>query len=421
MKIQLFITLSLMTLSSIVNAQDAGHLYGMAFGDADFQESDFLAMKPQKGDIEVLSIAKGLGLFSVGASGIDEWRKEYLIFGQTSGYEKSGFLFDQKSGQLIREIKTERPPVDLQFDARLRKFYGLRYAPDRKGVEVVQVSGEEVFTIWKLDDIKFLSIGNSAFDANRGLYIFIARDSKNKTRLYRVNIDNGNILDQPEIDDYLYNELQYDLQDNRLYGLARKKKNISQYFFVEINMLNAYPTIIRPLIDVQGAELGTSGVNQDKGAYFFIAKSKEKQSILYQIDVFDGMIYSRDTLSETLSELHFDNSIFIAKFYKDVVYEYQDFNKESSKFYTKNGDSFLIFEESYINEKIELKDLNYIKDETITAVVLDIYGQKMLEKKIFLADDTIENEVLVEGLPKGIYLIRLKTSDKTYSQRFLKQ
>lgn len=421
MKIKLLITLYLITLVSIVNAQDVGHLYGMAFGDADFQESDFLAMKPQKGDIEVLSIAKGLGLFSVGASGIDEWRKEYLIFGQTVGYEKSGFLFDQKTGKLIREIKTNEPPVDLQFDARLRKFYGIRYASDRKGVEIVQVSGTEVFTIWKLDDIKFLSIGNSAFDANRGLYIFIARDSKNKTRLYRVNMNNGKILDQPEIDEYLYNELQYDLQDNRLYGLARKKQNISQYFFVEINMLNAYPTIIRPLIDVQGVELGTSAVNQQKGAYFFIAKNKEKQSILYQVDVFDGMIYSRDTLSETLSELHFDNSIFIAKFYKDVAYEYQDFGEESSKFYAKNGDSFLIFEDFYINKKIELKDLSYIKDETITAIVFDIYGQKVLEEKVFLADETVENEVLVEDLPKGIYLIRLKTRDKTYSQRFLKQ
>ena len=421
MKLKLYIILLLVMSINITNAQDAGRLYGMAFGDADFQEADFLGMKPQKGDVEVLSIAQGLGLFSVGASAIDEWRREYLIFGQTAGYEKSGFLFDQQTGKLIREIKTKRPPVDLQYDARMRKFYGLRYSANRKGIEVVQVSGKEVFTIWKLDNIKFLSVGNSAFDANRGLYIFIARDNKNKTRLYRVNMNDGKILDQPEVEEYLYNELQYDLQDNRLYGLARKKKNVSQYFFVEINMLNAYPTIIRPLVGLEGVELGVAAVNQDKGAYFFIGKNKDKQSLLYQVDVFDGMIYSMDTLSETLSELHYDNSNFIAKFYKDVVYEDQDFDSESTKYYTKNGDSFLIFEDIYVNEKIKLEDVKYIKDETITAIVLNIYGQKVLEQKVFLEDTTFKNEVLVKDLPKGIYLIRLKTKDKTYSQRFLKQ
>ncbi len=406
-------------ISNSLYSQDKGLVYGLSFSQTDFQSADFFSMQPKNGELEVLSIAKGMGLFSVGASAIDDWTREYLVWGQTAGYASSGFVFDQKTGKLIQTIKSDLAPIDLKYDSRLHKYYGLCYNDNRKGVSIIQISGNNVKKLWVLEDIKSISVRTTAFDANRGLYIFLGRNKKGETRLYRVNMNDGVILDQPLVDDYLFTAFQYDLQDNRLYALARKKTNVTQYFFVEINLLNAYPTIIRPLIDLKMPVLGLSTFNQKKGSYMFVGENKKGETHFYEMDVFEGSFYSKVLLNETFSELHFDNSIFISEFFKNIVFEdKQSFSQSNS--YSKNGDSFHLFDKIYVDKEIKLDDIEYIKDETIEAIVLDKWNKVVRYQKVFLRDNSIENSVLVKDLPQGIYVLRLKTGKRTYSQRFLK-
>lgn len=427
-QILLIILLSASSLS-ILSAQtdeeefESGYLYGMSFSETDFAAADFFKMDGSNGEIEVVSIAKGLGLYSIGVSAFDEWRKEYLIWGQTANEKTAGYLFDANSGHLARTIETDRPPLDLQYDMRMRRFYGLRYMPERKGIEIITIVGKTVQIAWQLEGLNYPSVGNMTFDSNLGLYIFTARDKKNQTRLYRVNVNDGQILDQPIVDDYIFNEFQFDLQDSKLYGLARKKTNIAQYFFVEINMLNAYPTIVRPLFGLKSPKLGTSTINQEKGAYYFHGNYDNDSTYQYEVDVIAGSFFSKVKLTETLSELHYDNSAFAMKRFQDVAFNNDNATNWGgiSKDSYKSGDSYPLLKGFYIKDKIELEEIDFIPDETIEAVILNAFNQVVTRQKIFLTDATTDNDLLVNNLDTGLYVLKLKTAERTYSQRFVKK
>lgn len=395
-------------------------LYALSLSENAFQSADFLTLTPS-GQLEVLSEARGMSLFSVGASAVDDWQREYLVWGQSADYQNAGYIFDQKSGALLQTIHSEQSPFDLQYDSRLRRYYGLCYLPQRKGLEVIAIDEGAARKIWTFPNIKFVEVGNTSFDSNRGLYVFMARDAKNKTHLYRINMNDGNILDMPLVDEYFFNELEYDLKDNKLYGLARKRTNITQYFFVEINMLNAYPTIIRPIVNMTAPELGLSSINQKKGTYFFVGQEKDGKKYLYEIDVIGGSFLHKTPVDEKLAELHYNNADFIADFYKDIEYETQKFSQSNPlKNTPKSGDSYPILERFYIRNKVRFDDISFIKDAVIEAIVFDKWGNVVTRQKVFLGDNSIENTVDVADLPRGVYVIRLKTSTRTYSQRFLK-
>jgi hypothetical protein len=393
-------------------------MFGFSFSETDYETADFFKLTPENGQIEVLSVAKGIGSFSKGASIYDDWRGEYLIWAQDTKGAKRGYLFNPNDGNLLRKIETSNPPVDLQYDHRLRNIYGLRYAPQRKGIEIVTVQNNGVKTVAKMADLKQFNAGNSTFDSNRGLYIFTARDQYNEQRLYRINVQNGKILDQPLIDDYIFNELEYDLQDNKLYGIARKQSNVSQYFFVEINPLNAYPTIIRPIFGLNSVETGLSTFNHKTGAYIFVGKNKTSETHLYQLDVLSGSIISKVQLFEQLSELQMNNSKFITEFYKDVEITDNN-NRDEEVYFGEKGNKFYILSNTVIKNKIQFRPFNSIDDKSVQAVVYNIYGKIVLRQSVFL-DDERKNQVDAENLTSGIYTIKVKTKDKVFFQRFVK-
>ena len=143
------------------------HMFGFSFSETDYETADFFKLTPENGQIEVLSVAKGIGSFSKGTSIYDDWRGEYLIWAQNTKGVKRGFVFNPNDGNLLRKIETSNPPVDLQYDHRLRNIYGLRYAPERKGIEIVKVENDYVRTISKMANLKQFDAGNTTFDSNR--------------------------------------------------------------------------------------------------------------------------------------------------------------------------------------------------------------------------------------------------------------
>lgn len=415
-----YTTLILYILSFItVFGQDDNHkLYGFSFSETDYEAADFFKMTPETGQIEVLSVAKGIGSFSIGASIYDDWRDEYLIWAQTANQEKNGYVFNPKNGELLRTIKDERPPADLQYDQRQRKIYGLRYAPNRNGIELIKVNHDNISTVATLKDIKHFSAGNTAFDSNRGLYIFVARNKENEERLYRVNTANGNILDEPIIDDYVFNELEYDLTDNKLYGIARKKSNLAQFFFVDINMLTAYPTIIRPVFGLKAIEIGLSAMSyKGEGRYIFVGKNRDEKTHLYQLDILEGFNISKIELNEKLSELHLNNSKYITDRYKDIVIEEDD---QQNIYFGEKNDKRQLFTDNTVKNLLLFDELPFIQDKTVETIVYNVNGQQVLKQPIFLKDETITNQLDVGDLKAGIYIIKMKTQDKVYTQRFVK-
>lgn len=410
--------LTLFISTSLFGQSSDFHMFGFSFSETDYETADFFKMTLENGQLEVLSVAKGIGAFSKGVSIYDDWRGEYLIWAQDTKGTKRGYVLNPKDGNVLRQIETTQPPVDLQYDHRLRNIYGLRYAAQRKGIEIVKVENDNLRTVARLTNLKLFNAGNTTFDSNRGLYIFTARDQENEQRLYRVNVQNGNILDQPIIDDYIFNELEYDLQDNKLYGIARKKSNVAQYFFVEINPLNAYPTIIRPIYNLQSVELGLSTFNHKTGVYVFVGKNTNKETHLYQLDVLSGGTISKIQLFEQLSELQMNNSAFITDFYKDVEVP-DNTNIEDEVYFGEKGNMVQILMTSTIKNNINFKPLDFINDKSVEAVVYDIYGQVALRQSVFL-ENKANKQIDASHLNAGIYSIKVKTKDKVYTQRFMK-
>ena len=410
--------LALFISTSLIGQSGDFHMFGFSFSETDYETADFFKMTPDNGQLEVLSVAKGIGSFSKGVSIYDDWRGEYLIWAQDTKGVKRGYVFNPNDGNVLRQIETNNPPVDLQYDHRLRNIYGLRYAPQRKGIEIVKVENNKLRTVARMSNLKSFNAGNTTFDSNRGLYIFTARDQYNEQRLYRVNVQNGSILDQPLVDDYIFNELEYDLQDNKLYGIARKKSNVSQYFFVEVNPLNAYPTIIRPIYSLQSIEVGLSTFNHKTGAYIFVGENKNSETHLYQLDVLSGGIISKVQLFEQLSELQMNNSAFITDFYKDVEVP-DNTNLEDEVYFGEKGNMIRILTKSTVKNKIHFKPFDFIDDKSIEATIYNIYGQIVLRQPVFL-DKKVNKQIDASNLNPGLYSIKVKTKDKVFIQRFVK-
>jgi hypothetical protein len=409
----------LLISSNLLGQQLDYQMYGFSFSETDFETADFFKMNPKNGQLQVISVAKGMGSFSKGVSIYDSWRSEYLIWAQNHKGVKRGYVFNPKKGNIIRTIDSDNPPVDLHYDGRQRKIYGLRYAPERKGIEMIVVNENSVKVISTLPNIKSFDTGNTTFDSNRGLYVFTARNADNEQHLYRINVQNGKILDQPLIDDYIFNELEYDLQDNKLYAIARKKSNISQFFFVEINILTAYPTIIAPIFGLHSVELGLSTFNHKEGGYIFVGEDRDKKTHLYELEVLSGGVVSKIELFEKLSELQLDNSDFIADFYKDVeIFDNNDL--EADDYFSEKNAKVSILNSTNIKNNILFNSLEFIADKSVEVVIYDIYGKIVHRQSIFLNETKVNQQIQVDNLKPGIYTIKIKTTKNLYDQRFIK-
>jgi hypothetical protein len=394
----------------------------------------FMKIQAEEGETEVLaelgnlqSLAKGTTVFNHVTNELFFWAKEEA----TSDYQM--YVIDATSGRLSQKpVAFKQPPVDIHFDMRQHVFYGIRHSDEKKGLEIIEVDGNVVTSVLDLPDIKSVSLGVTAFDSNNSFYIFAGTDKNYTDRLYVVDIVNRQILYSSEIEGFYFYELQYDIQDSKLYGLCRKRSNTEQFFFIEIIPSEARPVIISPMMDLGGVSLGGSSFEQKEGLYFFSGIDKNRKNSMYVIDIMGGDVVIKSHPEAMITAMECNNAAFLNTYFegmplKDPDAENIEPNKdtrEEAALANKSNEEVDNYQfrvtPTYILDWMNI-DVNVAVGEGFGVAVYNLTDNLLIEKRLFKSENAEDNIMDLSSLPAGIYVVKIKTNDEVHLQRIIKR
>ncbi|MFK7947594.1 MAG: T9SS type A sorting domain-containing protein [Saprospiraceae bacterium] len=398
----------------------------------------FMKIDAEEGNTEVLAELGSLHNLSKGTTAFNHLTNELLIWGKketNSAYDM--YVVDASTGKLSQKpISFNQPPVDVHFDMRQHVFYGIRHSESTKGLEIIQIDGNSTIShVMDLPELKSVSLGVTAFDSNNSFYIFAGTDKSYNERLYVIDIVNRQILSSSLIKGFYFYELQYDVQDSKLYALCRKRSNTQQFFFVEIVPLEARPVIIAPMTDINTVSLGGSTFEQKEGLYFFSGKDKENKPAMYVIDALTGDMFTKSYPEATITALECNNTTFLNSYFNKVSDNTTQNEEPNSRI---NGiddneeiptNGAMMTSKRYYNLEIIPKhiidwaniDVNIETGKGFEVAVYDLTDNLVLKEKLFKSEKKDENVVDMSGLKAGIYLVKVKTANQTYTQRVIKR
>lgn len=395
-----------------------------------------MKVSAEESETEVLAELGALQSLAKGTTAFNHVTNELLIWGKDdvmSDYQM--YVMDATSGKLSQKpISFKQPPVDIHFDMRQHVFYGIRHSEIKKGLEIIEVNGDSyISSIMDLPDVKSVSLGVTAFDSNSSLYIFAGTDKNYDERLYVIDIINRQILASSLIKDFYFYELQYDVQDSKLYALCRKRSNTEQFFFVEIIPSEARPVIISPMVDMSSVGLGCSTFEQKEGLYFFYGKDQDKQRSMYAIDVMTGDIISKSFPEASITALECNNAAFLNTYFdempvknpeKENIQPIQDTREEAAIIAgTKNTAKShynLNITPMYVLDWVNI-DVNLEYGAGFGVAIYDMTDNLIMEKKLFKSEKAEDNIIDMSSCSAGIYLVKVKTATSTFSQRVIKR
>jgi hypothetical protein len=394
----------------------------------------FMKIQAEEGATEVLAELGSLHSLARGTTAFNHVTNELLIWGketETSDYQM--YVMDATSGKLSQKpIAFKQPPVDIHFDMRQHVFYGIRHSEEKKGLEIIEVDGSMVTSVLDLPEVKSVSLGVTAFNSNNSFYIFAGTDQTHNNRLYVVDIINRQILSSSVISDFYFYELQYDIQDSKLYGLCRKRSNTEQFFFIEIIPSEARPVIISPMTDLGDVGLGGSSFEQKEGLYFFSGRDKNRTNSMYVIDVMSGDIVIKSHPEAMITAMECNNSAFLNAYFegmplKNPEVENIEPNKDtreeaaSVKVSKQNVDNYQFrVTPTYVLDWMNI-DVNIEVGQGFGIGVYDLTDNLLIEKRLFKSENAEDNIVDLSALPAGIYVVKIKTNEQIYSQRIIKR
>lgn len=393
----------------------------------------FMRIQAEEGTTKTLAELGRLQSLSKGTTAFNHVTNELLIWGReetTSNYQM--YVIDATSGKLSQKpVSFSQPPVDIHFDMRQHVFYGIRHSESKKGLEIIKVDGNIVTSILNLPEIKSVSLGVTAFDSNNSFYIFAGTDKNYNDKLYVVDIVNRRILSSSEIDGFYFYELQYDIQDSKLYGLCRKRSNTEQFFFIEIIPSEARPVIISPMMDLGNVGLGGSSFEQKEGLYFFSGKDKSRKNSMYVIDVMTGDVITKSHPKAVITAMECNNAAFLNSYFNELPVKNPEKeniqpNKETrieakAKPKNKQEDDYQFrITPMYVLDWMNI-DVNVTTGQGFGVDIYDMTDDLVTEKRLFKSENAEDNIVDLSSLKAGIYMIKIKTNERIYSQRIIKR
>lgn len=430
------IFLSLLIFST-VSAQDNYEIF--ALGKVGTKKrglvvsEQFLKIHTEAGNMEILAELGQLKSLSKGTTAFNHITNELLIWAKetpTDDYQM--YVIDATSGKLSQEpIAFKQAPVDVHYDMRLQKFFGIRHSSTKNTLEIIEIEKNIVSSVMDLPNLKSVSLGVTAFDSNNSFYIFAGTDNNYQERLYVIDIVNRQILASSVINDFYFYELQYDVNDSKLYGMCRKRSNTDQFFFVEIVPLEARPIIIAPMRDLKSVSLGGSTFEQKEGLYIYNGTDVNQSKSLYVIDIMTGDIITKTEIGAVITAMECNNSAFLNDYFKGKVLknpmatEIEPIKEERKVSYTQKKNNAIEHFQMLITPKFILDEANIdVNIEDGAAFEIDIFnatGVVVKRVKLFKSEHAEDNLIDLSSLNAGIYLLKIKTADRTYTQRVIKR
>ena len=432
----IIIILSFLIIST-VSAHDDYEIF--ALGKANSKNrglvisEQFLKIHTEAGNTEVLAELGQLKSLSKGTTAFNHITNELLIWAkETTTEEYKMYTIDATSGDLAQQpISFKQAPVDVHYDMRLQKFFGIRHSESKNSLEIIEIDNNIVSSVMDLPDLKSVSLGVTAFDSNNSFYIFAGTDKNYKERLYVIDIVNRQILASSVIDGFYFYELQYDVNDSKLYGMCRKRSNTEQFFFVEIVPLEARPVIIAPMRDLKSVSLGGSTFEQKEGLYIYNGSDINKTKNLYVIDIMTGDIITKTKIGAVITAMECNNAAFLNSYFNELpvkspnVEPIQPVKEERKMSYTQKQNNAAADFQILVTPRFILDEANIdIKIEKGQGFEVDVFnatGIIVKKIKLFKSENAEDNLIDLSSLNAGIYLLKIKTANRTYTQRVIKR
>lgn len=160
-----------------------------------------------------------------------------------------------------------------------------------------------------LPNIECTMLGFSALNSQTGVYYFMGLDTNMVSRLYSVNITNGNIIKSPIIyqnanEGYL-KELELNQETGDLFALNRTGADPPVVSLVSINPANGNKTTIGIIPDVYLIQNSYSTIVDNTDSYYFVGLDSTDTFNIHGLSTSDGAVLVKIPAYESQTEGNF--------------------------------------------------------------------------------------------------------------------
>lgn len=396
-------SLFFMVFSQVLYAQNID-MYAVSFGSS----TTFGKVNLQDGSLNSISTINQsqnqvTGPFS---SAFNQANRRYLFLRlETVSNPTYGFnSVDVVTGSQVPSsiIQAADRLYGLQYDLRLGKLYGLRFDTLTSQVFIANadpvtgriISENPIEGVASFCDVAGPCNPQTAFDSERGIYLFFGLDTSGNSKLYSVEYSTGRVFKSSLLTPYVF-EMQYDITSDALYGIRFDSMKLKLF---EIDVANgAQKAIVTLSPEPSGFVGGSSCFDQQSETYIFIEHTVAGERYLVFYDIKNGRLKKVQTTYQ-LWEPEIDNSSFATAHFglSPVSVE------PSQEDVTVN-----VFPNPAV-DKLNLATTQL--NEIITSIRLrDMTGREVLVKVNL---NTNRYTLDVSDLPKGTYHARLQLGDR---------
>ncbi len=286
------------------------------------------SLDPLTGEVIKLEFIPEVNFIQHGFSAINADQGLYYFHGIDDQFNGKLYSISLKNGEVLNAVNF--PPADMNgniIEMHYHPFDGLLYALHWDALEEMEyfvsinpINGD-VTKIQNLNGVQQIQSDYSALNYQSDLYYFIGVDADFLYRLYTIDVNSGDILNDPVFPSNNINggvnELEVDVNQGKLYSLHYDQVEMMEYF-VEVNPITAAVDKKTSLPGIQMIQAGFSALNYQDGQYYFYGIDENFDGIFQTIDTYTGeLINSVDIdgdLNGGLKELQFPNIPYIPPF-----------------------------------------------------------------------------------------------------------
>lgn len=280
-------------------------------------EQNFLKVNPFTGEKTTLSEVEGIEAIVVGSSTYNQGERAYIFWGVDSDFDQKLITLSTLTGAIINDPMISDTPVELQYDLQTDQVFGLvRNDPITYFSSIDIENGSSSF-VAPINNFNGISVGSSTMDSNNGIYYMAASQAGYQLFLTGINTSDGSISSQVALPENHYlNELEYDNQQDKLYGIYRINTNGSiDAKLVEIEPITGAIVSELSVNSVFGFSVATSFYDQQSSTYGFVGVDNSGQSSIYLYNMNENELLSITPIDYNFIEIEVDNFNFAQAFY----------------------------------------------------------------------------------------------------------
>lgn len=410
---KLYFLLAFLFSSLAFNAQDIS-IYG--FLPSNNPDTDFLrlgGLDPITGNIFDEDSIYPVNAYALGSSTFDTDSKSFMFIGVDTGFNFRLYTRSLRTNTTLSDPIINQTINDLQYDMNSMNTYGLgNYISDSVLIDSInnvwmyeyatnflqidQDSGA-IIELGQMPDISAFPLGSSTFDANDGRYIVNAYDTSFVERLVIIKAENGDVISKSPISFIgggFFNNLEYNNEDDKIYGLFRNSSNsFTAIISVDPSSQNLVDTVF-VFTDLQYFIQGSAVLHQASQNYIMFYIDNSNTSRIAVINLTSGELLANSSLSESLTEIEVDNTEYaLAKYHETVS--------------VKEGKLENVF--SIYPNPLTINSPLYFKGNMVPeiAIIRDMQGRIL---NFFSKEELTNGFIPINGLSEGVYILSFQSN-----------